>query len=276
MSIFSPREKNGRVLQINANEIIPNPAQPRRVFEPDSLKELSQSIRQMGVVQPLIVRAVRGGYELVAGERRLRAARMAGLKEVPCVVMDIGEEQSSVIALVENLQRRDLDCFEEADGLRRLIKLHGLSQDEAAKRVGKSQSAVANKMRLLKLDTATIELIRHYGLTERHARALLRVEGHEQRQKILEAIIVNSMNVAQTDAYIDRLLAPSEPQSEKPAGRTLYIVKDVRLFLNTVGHAVDVMRSSGIPADMDKHENDEDIVLTIRIPKRKQQGIAAL
>ncbi|MCL2084467.1 MAG: ParB/RepB/Spo0J family partition protein [Oscillospiraceae bacterium] len=266
--MFSRGERD-RVLKVGVNRIIPNPAQPRKVFDPDGLKELSESIRQLGVLQPLTVRNAAGGYELVAGERRLRAARMAGLREVPCILVEADEQRSSLIALVENLQRRDLDCFEEAEGIRRLISLYGLSQEEAAARIGKSQSAVANKLRLLRLDEPTVELIRHYGLTERHARALLRLEKPEQRRQALEAIIVNGMNVAQTDAYVDGVLSPEQSaKAKKPAGRTLYIVKDVRVFLNTIGHAVDVMRSAGIQAAFDKSEDDAGIVLTIRIPKR--------
>jgi ParB family chromosome partitioning protein len=210
------------------------------------------------------------GFELVAGERRLRAARMAGLKEVPCIISDISEQTSSVVALVENLQRRDLDCFEEAEGIRRLIQLYGLSQDEAARRLGKSQSAVANKLRLLRLDKPTVETIRHHGLTERHARALLRVDDPTRRMHALEAILTNGMNVAQTDAYIDSLTDPSPITPPLPKkNKTLYIVKDVRLFLNSITHAVDVMRGAGIDANLEREDENSDITLTITIKNGK-------
>ncbi|GHV09788.1 nucleoid occlusion protein [Clostridia bacterium] len=261
---FRKADKN-RVLRIPVGEIVPNPNQPRNFFDPDALRELTDSIKQLGIVQPLTVRRVAGGYELVAGERRLRAARMAGLKAVPCVVMELDERASSVVALVENLQRRDLDCFEEAEGILRLIRLHGLSQDEAARRLGKSQSAVANKLRLLRLDRPAIEMVRHHGLTERHARALLKLDDPESRMQILTAVLKEGLNVAQTEAYIERFLDP-KTERKKCNQKTLYIVKDVRVFLNTISHAVDIMRSGGIDAELDQDDREGEITLTIRIP----------
>lgn len=280
-------EKN-RIMYIKTGEIIPNPAQPRKTFDAGGLKELAISIRELGVLQPLTVRRVKGGFELVAGERRLRASRMAGLSEVPCIVVDVDEQKSSLLALVENLQRRDLDFFEEAEGIKRLIDLYGLSQDEASRRLGKSQPAVANKLRLLRLDAQTRELLRTHGLTERHARALLRIDDATVRREVLNLIIERGLNVAQTDVYIDELLVQKSarliPQAQaqviepvpetKPAppasraSKTLYIVKDVRLFLNTVERAVEMMRGAGVAAGMEKEEHDEEIVVKISIPRR--------
>ena len=270
-------EKN-RVIYIKSGEIIPNPAQPRKSFEPNGLKELANSIRELGILQPLTVRKSNGGYELVAGERRLRASRMAGLSEVPCIVTEADEQRSSLIALVENLQRRDLDFFEEAEGIKRLIDLYGLSQEEASRRLGKSQPAVANKLRILRFDEQTRDIMRNGNLTERHARALLRVEKPESRREVLELIIERGLNVAQTEAYIDDLLTQKPariipiaqpPQKNERPTKIHYIVKDVRLFLNTVERAVDVMRGAGVAADMEKEELDDEIILKISIPRKK-------
>lgn len=278
-------EKN-KVSYIKTNDIIPNPAQPRKVFDAEGLRELAASIREVGVIQPLTVRRVKGGFELVAGERRLRASRMAGLNEVPCIVMSMSEQQSSLVALIENLQRRDLDFFEEAEGIKRLIELYGLSQEDAARRLGKSQSAVANKLRLLRLDCDTRDAIKSHGLTERHARALLRLEDAQKRCEVLEAIIERGMNVAQTDSFIDEQLFVNEAVAQKHSGnaieerrqggKTLYIVKDVRVFLNTVERAVEIMRSAGVPAGVEKEESEETIVVKISIPTRHKAKLAAL
>lgn len=271
-------KKNGllesnRVYFLKISSIYPNPGQPRRIFDTEGLRELSESIKQYGVLQPLSVRKrLGGGYELIAGERRLRASRIAGLNEVPCIVIGADEKQSSLIALVENLQRCDLDFFEEAEGLQRLIYQFGLSQDETARRIGKSQSAVANKLRLLRHPPEMIECIRENGLTERHARALLRLESLEDRQIVLDTIVAKHLNVSQTDEYIDGYLshgnAPSDQQNPREHIRTLYVFKDLRLFLNTVNRAIETMRRSGVSAEMDRVDGPDGLVLTIKIPKK--------
>lgn len=260
-----------RVHMLKTGDIKRNPHQPRSVFDENGLNELSESIRQYGVLQPLTVRrSPLGGYELVAGERRLRASIIAGLREVPCLLLDATEKQSSVLALVENLQRCDLDFFEEAEGIRRLIRQFGLSQDEAARRLGKSQSAVANKLRLLRHPEEVTEAIRRHGLTERHARALLRIEGLEARLEAVEHIASQKLNVAQTEEYIENLLTSVTVESEAKRGiRTLYVFKDIRLFLNTVTRAVDTMRRSGVNASVDKQEEEGGIRLTITIPNTR-------
>jgi ParB family chromosome partitioning protein len=253
---------------IKAGDIKRNPYQPRSVFDEDGLYELSESIRQYGVLQPLTVRrSGSGGYELIAGERRLRASMLAGMREVPCILVDATEKQSGVLALVENLQRQDLDFFEEAEGIRRLIRQFGLSQDEAARRLGKSQSAVANKLRLLRHPAEVTDAIRRHGMTERHARALLRIDGVEARLEAVEAIAQGKLNVAQTEEYIERLLTAQTPEPEaKRRIRTLYVFKDIRLFVNTITRAVDTMRRSGVNAVLDKEEEEGGIRLTITIP----------
>ena len=257
--------ETNRVCFLPESLIVPNPDQPRKYFSQEGLEELAESIREHGVLQPLSVRKTAGGYELVSGERRLRASRMAGLKEVPCIILRVDQENSSLLALVENLQRRDLDFVEEATALSRLICTYNLSQEEAARRIGKSQSAVANKLRLLRLSGECMEVLRSSGLTERHARALLRLSDEEERLRAARHIGEKHLNVAQTEQYIESLL--SDIQQKEPARRPAYIVKDVRVFLNSIRHSVDVMRRSGVDEAVEREETEDAITLTVRIPK---------
>lgn len=251
-----------RIHQLPIDKIIPNPRQPRRHFDEQALRELSESIRQHGVLQPLSVQRTDRGYVLVAGERRLRAAGMAGLTHVPCILVRVSEEDSAVLALIENLQRCDLHYMEEAAAIARLIAQYGLSQEEAARRLGRSQSAVANKLRLLRLSPEVRVLLRRYGLTERHARALLRLEDPEKQRAALEHIAAMGLTVAQSEAYIENLLS-ARPKRRKPT----YLIKDVRFFLNTVSKGLTVMQGAGIDAQCARQETEENILLTIRIPK---------
>lgn len=252
---------------ISIDSIIANPMQPRKQFDAKSLAELSDSISRYGILQPLTVRRLAHGFELVAGERRLRAAKIAGLTEVPCIIMEIDGVESSLIALVENLQRRDLDFIEEAEGLARLIELYGMNQEEAARRVGKSQSAVANKLRLLKLSPEILYIIRQANLTERHARALLKLENEADRITVLGNIIKRGLNVARSEEYIDYFISQKNEPNTKKSGKATYILKDVRVFLNTVTRGMDIMKQSGIDAQCGRDDTDTDIVLTIKIPK---------
>ncbi len=254
-----------RVLELPADEIRPNPDQPRRTFDPEELAELARSIRSLGILQPLSVRRTADGWELIAGERRLRAARLAGLATVPCLPVSADEERSALLALVENLQRADLDVWEEAAALQALISRYGLSQEAAARRVGKSQSAVANKLRLLKLPPEVIARLRDARLTERHARALLTLPTAELQRAAAEHIIARGLNVAQSEQYIARLCGQAaKPKKAVP----LYRTKDVRLFLNTIRRSLSIMQSAGVAARWDRQETDEGLVLTIRIPKQ--------
>ena len=272
---------SNRVTLIAPDMISPNPDQPRQYFDPQGLTELADSIRIHGILQPLTVRRRAGGrFELVAGERRLRAAILCGLSEVPCLIMDITRESSCILSLIENLQRRDLDFLEEAQALERLISIYGLSQEEAAIKVGKSQSAVANKLRLLRLSSDVLELLRKNGGTERHARALLRLPDEDSQLTAAQIIVEQNFNVARTEQYVaDYLEAlyapPALPAAEivpktkdKPTGkRTSYLIRDVRFFLNTVNHALSMMQSAGIKAECDQVDESDTIFLTIRIPK---------
>jgi ParB family chromosome partitioning protein len=264
-----------KILNLSVSEIAPNPNQPRKQFDRDSLGELADSIRRYGVLQPLTVRKTPSGYELVAGERRLRAAKLAGLSTVPCITVDVDTLDSGLIALVENLQRRDLDYIEEAEGLSTLIRAYGLSQEEAARRVSKSQSAVANKLRLLKLSPEILYVLREKGLTERHARALLRVEAEEDRLAVLKHIVENDLNVAKTDEYVDSFLrGRTAKRGERDAApkqkkSPFFVLKDVRIFLNTVTKGLGMMKNSGIEATCSQSETETDLVLTITIPKTR-------
>ncbi len=261
--------RKGGIIWLPIEEIRPSPVQPRKQFDEAALEELSQSIRTYGILNPLTVRFRSSGYELVAGERRLRAAKLAGLKEAPCILMDVSMEDASLIALVENLQRRDLDFIEEAQGLSRLIRMFGLSQEDAARRIGKSQSAVANKLRLLKLPEDVLEGLRSHGLTERHGRALLRLHDAAAQRMALEHIWTNELTVAATEEYIEALLKiPDEP--EKSDARRTLVLKDVRIFLNSLRHSLELMKQGGIAAGVERQETEDSLILTISIPKSRK------
>lgn len=262
---------SSRVRYIPINAVRPNPQQPRRSFDETALRELADSINAYGILQPLTVRDRGGVYELVAGERRLRAARIAGLREVPCLIAEVGEEDAALLALIENLQRRDLDYMEEAAAIARLIRRYGLSQQQAAEKLGKSQPAIANKLRLLRLSAPVIDCLRQYGLTERHARTLLRLTDPEQQLAAARHIGKRGLNVAQTEQYIDRLTA--ENRTEPPRRRPTYVIKDVRLFLNSVERGVRLMQSAGVGAEVGRRDTEEEILLTIHIPKRREVGV---
>ena len=248
-----------RVLRLEVESIRPNPRQPRRLFDEGALRELAASIRRHGVVQPLVVRRRPDGWELVAGERRLRAARLAGLAAVPCVEAEVDERESALLALVENLQRQDLHYFEEAAAIADYLRRTKATQEEAAAQLGRSASAVANKLRLLRL-------------TERHARALLRLEDQEERLAMARRAADRGWNVAQTEQHVERRL--QELQAAAPAGRRTYILKDVRLFLNSVDRGLRIVRDAGVEAKCLREDTEEEIVMTIRIPRRPGNGAA--
>ncbi len=268
-----PGLRRGGIIYLRPDELQPNPVQPRKSFDDEALRELSESIKTYGILNPLTVRLRQGRYELVAGERRLRAAKLAGLRELPCILLEINMEDAGLIALVENLQRKDLDFVEEAEGLSRLIRMFGLSQEEAARRIGKSQSAVANKLRLLRLGDNMLQRLRENGLSERHGRALLRLP-QEQREAALEHIIEKGLTVAATDDYIEELLScpPESPPEEKPAAKRSFILKDVRVFLNTLSRSIDLMKQGGIAAGMQRQETEDALIVTISIPKARQNA----
>lgn len=253
----------GQVLLIPSEAIYPNPNQPRRSFDQEELVNLAISIRMNGILQPITVRETPNGYEVVSGERRLRASRLAGMLSVPCIVIDVNSFKSAVYALIENLQRQNLGYFEEAVAIERLMKDFGLSQEEAAKQLGKAPSTVSNKLRLLSLQGEVRDLLCVHGLSERHARALLRLP-EEKVLPVLQKIIERKLNVTQSEAYIEEIL--SEKQSNRTT-KTMF--SDVKIFLKTINHAVDTMKKAGIKADIKKEEQEESFVYHIKIPKKE-------
>lgn len=255
-----------RVFYLPVDKIHPNPSQPRRYFDEESLAELSRSILRYGIIQPLTVRHGAHGYELIAGERRLRAARLAGLREVPCLLARADEEDSPLLALIENLQRRDLHWYEEACAIAKLIASYGLSQEQAAEKLGKSQSAVANKLRLLRLSPECVTLLREHDLSERHARALLRLADDESRYAAAREVVERGYNVAQTEAFVDALLR--ERAVTPPPRQPTYVIKDVRIFLNSIRRQLGIMQRAGVDAAVEREDTDDEIRMTIRIPRR--------
>lgn len=267
-----PLMRRGGIVYLRAEDIAPNPVQPRSDFDNEALSELAESIKSYGILNPLTVRMRNGQYELVAGERRLRAAKLAGLKEVPCIMLDVDLENAGLIALIENLQRKDLDFVEEAIAIHRLIRMFGLSQEECAKRIGKSQSAVANKLRLLKLPQDILDALRENGLTERHGRALLRLGNEKEQRTALKYIIENALTVAAADSYIDSLLAETPPEPEKAEPKRTFVMKDVRIFLNSLTRSIEVMKQGGIAAGMKREDTEDSVILTISIPKARKES----
>ena len=250
--------ETGRVVFLPGRSIKPNPAQPRTVFREESLAELTESIRRHGVLQPLSVRRIEGGYELISGERRLRAGLQAGLTELPCIIMTMDEKESGMAALVENLQRQDLDYIEEARGISRVMEQWAMSQEQVAQLLGKSQSSIANKLRLLKHSPQVLEALRSADLTERHGRALLKLPAEEEKIRAISHIVRHKLGVAQTEKYIESLLEGKEDRKPKA---------NVGAFLNSLNQSLAKIQLSGIPAVSERRETDSQIVLTITIPK---------
>lgn len=262
---------SGKIVWIELGRICPNPAQPRTDFEDDKLFALSDSIRRHGILQPLCVRELSsqsepfgGLYEMIAGERRLRACKLLGLERVPCIVLGVDRRRSAELALIENMQREDLNFFEQACAMGAMMDLYGVTQQELARRLSVSQSFVANKMRLLRLTQSERTAILDAGLTERHARALIRIDSFEKRQKLLQKIIEGQKNVSQTEEMVEAALHKT-PARDVP--HRTFIPKDIRLFINTVDRAISTIKSSGIAVESQKNERDGEIELVIRIPK---------
>lgn len=259
---------DNKVLNIATIQIRPNRTQPRRNFDEEQLRSLSRSIVENGILQPLVVRRINNTeFELIAGERRLRAAVMAGLSKVPCVVHKCNDKDSALLALIENLQRTDLNMFEEARGIARLIRKYGLTQEQAAIKLGKKQSTIANKLRLLRLGFEEQEWILTANLSERHARTLLRINDENLRREVLSRIIADGLSVGEAEALVTEVLTKkNEPAAEKKQEHKIAI-KDVRIFVNTINKAVDTMRLSGINAISRRSETDDYIEYTVKIPK---------
>lgn len=255
-----------KVVKVPIEKVIPNPYQPRKTFEDDALADLASSIAQYGVLQPLLVAPGNDDtYILIAGERRLRASKMAELTEVPVIVSEYTTQQIAEIALIENLQREDLHFLEEAEGYEQLMNEFMLTQEAMATRVGKKQSTIANKLRLLRLSANVRQVLRDGELTERHARALLKLEEEEKQLDVLKIVISKKYSVRQTEEYIEKLLEEAAPKKRKRL-----IVNDVRIYLNSIKQVVGAIKDSGIPVAMEQTVEGDEVVVSLRIKNMKK------
>ena len=257
------REKEG-ILWLEPELILPSCDQPRTIFDKEPLEQLAQSIAAHGILQPLVVQQEAEHYRLIAGERRLRASKMAGMKKIPCLLTEKSPEEAAKLSLIENLQREDLSFFEEAAAYRRLMETCHITQAQLAKEVSKDPSTIANKLRLLKLPLSAQILIRRNGLTERHARALLRVEETELLMELLEQIIEDSLNVSEAETLIAAAISPKE-KKKKP--RRIASIKDIRLCINSLNHTVATLRRAGIKPQTQIQERERFVEYTVLIPK---------
>ena len=267
-----------QVLQVPLSRIVPNPYQPRKEFESEALSELADSIRQYGVLQPLLVAPGKGDtYILIAGERRLRASTMAGLGTVPVIVSEYTSQQIAEIALIENLQRKDLHYLEEAEGYEKLVNTFHLTQEAMAIRIGKKQSTIANKLRLLRLPVSVRRKLHDSELTERHARVLLKLENEDLQKTVLQKVLKGHLNVRQTEALVEKTLKEAGKLNEKKP--RFVIVNDVRIYLNSIKEVMETVQASGIPSSMEQEMDGDDVVVTLRIKnvkKRKDPNVIKL
>lgn len=263
-----------RIVEVPISKIRPNPYQPRKVFDQVMLEELANSIKEFGVIQPINVRAItENSYELIAGERRLRAAKLAKLNTIPAIIVDVNDKDSAVLALIENLQRENLNYFEEAEGYSNLIEDYNLTQEEIAKQVGKTQSTIANKLRLLKLPEPVIKLLLENHLSERHARALLKLPTQELQMNVLDKVIIQSLNVKKTEDLIESTLAKLVEDDKNGTKSTTHVkqyLRDVRVFTNTIKQAVDMMKNGGVDVQYRLEEVNNTYKISIDIPITKK------
>lgn len=265
-------EQHEQVYELEVAQIRTNPYQPRKQFDSIQLDELAKSIQEHGVIQPIIVRQIDNGYELVAGERRLRASQSIGLKHIPAIVRSYSDRDIAELALIENLQRENLNYFEEAEGYKCLMQEFNLTQEDIAKKIGKSQSTIANKIRLLRLDPEVKENIHPEIITERHARALLKLPTVELQLKVLKEIYEGELNVRETDLLIAEVLERENIEDEpKSSGKkVLRIFKDMRIYVNTIKQAVSAIEGAGLDVKMKETNHDDYIEFVITIPKVKK------
>lgn len=255
------RDMTRSLLLIPAERIVPNPNQPRRLFEEDKLRELMVSIAQVGLIQPLTVRRQGEVYQLISGERRLRACLLLGMKEIPCVIESVGEEKSALMALIENIQRADLHYMEEAESYQSLLIRQGMSQETLSRRLGKSQSFLSNKLRLLKLPPSVREQCRVTGLSERHARCLLSLEGEENQLRCIGHIVEKHLSVRETEAYIE---AQNRQKAPAPI-RVLRLNRDTRLFVNGLKASLKQLEACGMGCTLQESREGDTLLLTIEI-----------
>ncbi|SHM18271.1 ParB family protein [Caldanaerovirga acetigignens] len=263
--------RKSEIINIPVDAIKPNPYQPRKNFDDKSLQDLIDSIKIYGVLQPIVVRRMgKNEYELIAGERRWRACLQAGLKEIPAVVRDVKETDSAIMALIENLQRENLNFIEEAEGYRQLIDEHGLTQEQLAERLGKSQSTIANKIRILKMPEDILKIISQENLTERHARALLKLPEESLQREILKKIVEKKLNVRQTEELVERTLQKLHEKKDKIGNKRMLkvAIKDIRIFINSVKKLVSNIKETGYKAEYKEYDRGEYIEVVVQIPKR--------
>ena len=248
---FTKEKPINRVVEVDIGEIRPNPHQPRSEFDIADIQSLADSILQNGILQPLTVRRGEDRYELIAGERRLRAAKLAGLRAVPCIILDISSRNSAIMALVENIQRQDLSFFDEASAIEKLITYYGMTQEDAAAKLGKAQSTIANKLRLLRLTADEREVIMKYNLTA-------------ERLAVLEKVVKQNLNVERTEAAVEEVIGQKKVQNSYKKRSKVF--QNVRIFVNTITKAVETMQAAGIAADSQKIQREDYIEYRVRIP----------
>lgn len=278
LSIFSESlADKPRLIYVSPEKIIPNKYQPRKIFDESKLYELAQSIKEHGILQPLTVKQIdKDTYELVAGERRLRAAKLVGLSNVPVILKRFSQEDSMVLSIIENIQRHNLNYFEEAESYRKLIEECHLTQEELAKKLGKTQSTVANKLRLLKLEPEVRNMLVENNLSERHARSLLKIEDSETRENALKEIISKNLNVSQTEMYVLSVLGELKKEDRKNITkmRCIQLFKDLRIFSSTINQTIDLIKQTGLPVKSNKKETEDFIEYVIRVDKHSSNSIS--
>ena len=253
---------------IPLSNIKPNPYQPRRDFNKKALEELCQSIKSYGVIQPISIREIKpDSYELIAGERRLRASRMAKLEKIPAIIVEYRDKESAIIALMENLQREDLNFIEEAEGYNNLILDHGFTQQEIAEKMGKSQSTIANKIRLLKLPDDVKRSLLENDLTERHGRALLKLSDDDLKNKILAKVIKDELNVSRTEALVDGILEDLTKIEEKQSKQNIRNLINIRIYINTIKKAFSAIKDTGVNAEYKEVDKGDYVEVSVKIPK---------
>jgi len=268
---FTDKTDSEEIRQIPIDQIVPNPYQPRTVFDDEKIEELCQTIRTHGLIQPIVVRVRNNQYELIAGERRLRATKKLGMEKIPAIVKEFNDTQTASIALIENLQREGLTAIEEAVAYQKLIDLHNLTQESLAQRLGKGQSTIANKLRLLHLPQMVQDALLSRTITERHARALIPLKDASLQERTLQEIVEREWNVKQTENRVKQLLevAEKQPEDKEPRPKWKAFSRDARIAINTVRQSIDMVMQTGLPVETDEEDTEEFYQFTIRIPKRR-------
>ena len=262
------KEASEEVVKLPVDKISANKFQPRTIFDEEKIEELARTIHMHGVIQPIVVRASddEGNYEIIAGERRFRAMSSLDWEEVPAIVRNLSDKETASIALIENLQREELTAVEEANAYQNLLEIHEITQEALAQRLGKGQSTVANKLRLLKLPKEVQQALLNREITERHARALLQIKDSEMQQKFFKETIDLGLNVKQLEEKVGKLLA-AEPKKAKPKRKA--VSRDLRIAMNTIKESLEMVTKSGIDVTTEEEEHDEFYQITVKIPKKK-------